>query len=333
VNIETIDLNLFVVLHHVLSERSVARAADRLNVTPSAVSNSLARLRQIVGDPLLVRRGRTVVPTPRAQELAPQVAAAIARFRSALEGGAQFRADTCVRRFTIASADNIGVGILPRIVERFSRVFPRSTLRVVTLDHAVASDGLASGDLDVLLGLPPTMPPEYRSEPAYTERLVCALSRDNPIAGRKLTLRRFLDCRHIEVALQGRYPIDYVDTVLSRLGRSRTIALSVPQFTMAAMCVAGTYITMLPASMAKPLASFLPLTLAEPPFALPPITILQVWHARTDVDPASKVLRTIIREAGTDGRSRDALARTRIRAARAERLPFRRSRKRSGGLR
>src|SRR5262245_64042501 len=101
---------------------------------------------------------------------------------------------------------------------------------------------------------------ELRSEPAYTDRLVCGLSRDNPVAGRKLTLKRFLDCRHVEVALQGKYAIDYVDGVLSSLGHSRSVALSVPQFTMAAMCVLRTpYITMLPERMARLLAAFLPL--------------------------------------------------------------------------
>jgi DNA-binding transcriptional LysR family regulator len=304
VSIENVDLNLFLVLHYVFSEGSVRCAAERLHVTSSAVSNSLARLRQIVGDPLLVRHGRTLVATSRAEELAPHIATAVASLRSVVEGNDQFRAETCARRFTIASADNIGIGILPRIVERLSHVLPCATLRVVTLDHAVASDGLASGDIDILLGLPPTMPPEYRSEPAYTERLVCALNRDHPAARRKLTLARFLACRHIEVALQGKYPIDYVDMILSRLGHRRSIALSVPQFTMAAVCVGDRYITMLPETMAKRLVALLPLTIREPPFALPRITILQVWHARTDADPASTLLRAIIRDAGGAGHVR-----------------------------
>lgn len=296
-NLEAVDLNLFLVLHHVLAEGSVTRAAQRLHVTPSAVSNSMARLRELTGDPLVVRKGRGLAATPRAQELAPQIASALESLREALEARDRFRPEECRRAFTVASADNIG--ILPAVSTRFARLLPRATLRIVTLDHAVASDALASGSVDVLLGLPPTMPREWRSEPAYSDRLVCGLSRDNPAARRKLTLERFLDCRHIEVALQGRYPIDYVDTVLSSLGRSRTVALSVPLFTMAAMCVVDSpFITHLPRSMARRLASFLPIALREPPLALPTITVLQVWHQRTDVDPASAMLRAIIRDAG-----------------------------------
>jgi DNA-binding transcriptional LysR family regulator len=214
---------------------------------------------------------------------------------------------------TIATADHIGV--LPNAAARFSKRLPNATLRVVTLDYAVASDGLASGEIDLLLGLPPTLPREWRSEPAYTDRLVCGLGRDNPSTRKKLTLERFLEHRHVEVALQGKYPIDYVDGVLSRLGHSRSIALSVPQFTMAAMCVIGTsYLTMLPESMARQLASFLPLATREPPFELPQITIQQIWHARTDGDPASSLLRAIIRDAASTGRDAAAVpARARVR--------------------
>jgi len=294
-SIEGVDLNLFRVLHYVLGEGSVVRAAKRLHVTSSAVSNSLARLRAVINDPLFIRNGRKLVATPRAHELRPLIAAAIENFQAGLEANDGFRPESCTRSFTIASADNVGV--LPSVVERFSRLLPRATLRVVTLDHAVASDGLSSGEVDVFLALPPTMSRDWRSEPAYADRLVCALSRDNPAARRKLTLERFLNCRHVEVALQGKYAIDYVDGVLSPLGHRRSVALSVPQFTMAAMCVVGTpYITMLPASMAKRLASFLPLTLREPPFALPVITILQIWHPRTDTDSGCALLRSIIRD-------------------------------------
>jgi DNA-binding transcriptional LysR family regulator len=295
-SIEGIDLNLVLVLHHVLVEASVARAAERLHVTSSAVSNSLARLRDILGDPLFVRNGRTLVATPRARELAPKVATAVEQLRAILETQRDVRPDECTRSFTLASADHIG--ILPNIAERFAHVLPRASLRVVTLDHAVASDGLASGDVDVLLGLPPSLPAELRSAPAYTDRLVCALWKNNP-QGRKLTLERFLAARHIEVALQGKHAIDYVETVLSQLGHKRSIALSVPQFALAASCLPRTpYITMLPESMAKRLVASLPIAVYKPPFELPAITIVQVWHARTDADPGSALFRTIIRDVG-----------------------------------
>ncbi|HJZ77756.1 MAG TPA: LysR substrate-binding domain-containing protein [Vicinamibacterales bacterium] len=230
------------------------------------------------------------------------MAAAVEKLRVILGARPEFNAEACRRAFTLASADNIG--ILPNIAARFAQTLPHASLRVVTLDHAVASDGLASGDVDVLLGLPPTIPREIRSEPAYSDRLVCAMWRETEPAARRLTLRRFLDARHVEVALQGKQAIDYVDSVLSRLGHRRSIALSVPQFALAASCVIGTpFISMMPASMAKGLTSSLPITVYRPPFELPAITILQLWHARSDTDPGTSLLRTIIRQVGKEARA------------------------------
>src|SRR5262245_43333485 len=306
-SIEAVDLNLLLVLHHVLAEGTVVGAADRLHVTPSAVSNSLARLRELLGDALFVRSGRTVVPTPLARELAPQVAATVDRLRDILDVRREFRAETCARCFTLASADNIG--ILPAIASRFARVLRKASLRIVTLDHAIASDGLASGDIDVSLALPPTIPRDIRSEAAYAERLVCVMWRKAAPRSGRLTLTQFLDARHVEVALQGKYPIDYVDGVLASFGHQRSIALSVPQFALAAACVVGTpYITMLPASMSHGLAASQPIAVLKPPIKLPLITILQLWHARSDADPGSALFRDIIR---TAGRSSDPLLKSR----------------------
>src|SRR5262245_31372219 len=261
-SIEAVDLNLILVLHHVLAEGTVVRAAARLHVTPSAVSNSLARLRELFGDPLFVRSGRKVVATPFARELAPQVTETVDRLRDILEVRRDFRADSCTRSFTLASADNIG--ILPALATRFARVMPRAALRIVTLDHAIASDGLVSGDIDVSLALPPTIPRDIRSEAAYAERLVCAMWRKAAPPSGRLTLKQFLSARHVEVALQGKYAMDYVDSVLAPLGHRRSIALSVPQFALAAACVVGTpYITMPPGSMSKGLAASLPIAVVQ----------------------------------------------------------------------
>src|SRR5262249_48549386 len=209
-----------------------------------------------------------------------------------------FKADTCTRAFTLASADNIG--ILPALAVRFSRVMPKASLRIVTLDHAIASDGLASGDIDVSLALPPTMPRDIRSEAAYAERLVCAMWRKAAPPSGRLTLKQFLGARHVEVALQGKYAIDYVDSALAPLGHRRSIALSVPQFALAAACVVGTpYITMLPASMSKGLAASLPIAVFKPPIELPVVTILQLWHARRDSVSGSFIVRLMVSRVGT----------------------------------
>jgi DNA-binding transcriptional LysR family regulator len=113
-----IDLNLFLVLHAVLSEWSVTRAAQKLHVTQSAVSNALARLRELLGDPLFVRHGRGLVPTPRAQELAPLMQRAMGELQAAVDGSAFVPAQS-TRRFTLAWSDAQAIAHLPALLPRF----------------------------------------------------------------------------------------------------------------------------------------------------------------------------------------------------------------------
>src|SRR4029077_6587939 len=130
VNLSAVDLNLFLVLHAVLEERSATRAAARLHVTQSAVSNALARLRHLLGDPLVVRRGRGLVPTPRADELAPLLREVASRLALALDRRA-FGPEESTRTFTISLADNYQACEVPRIARAFAARLPRAVLRVV----------------------------------------------------------------------------------------------------------------------------------------------------------------------------------------------------------
>ena len=174
-----------------------------------------------------------------------------------------------------------------------------ATLQMVTLDHGIASGGLLSGEVDVLLGLPQEMTPNLRSGPAYTETLVCGLNRNVRVPKRGLSFRQFINSGHIRVVLQGRYPMDYVDGCLSELGHERIVVLSVPHFFTAALCAAETSnIAMLPRTMAEHLRQFLPLALYAPPLKIPPIMIQQVWHIRSESDPASVLFRKLVRDAG-----------------------------------
>src|SRR5258708_14690765 len=132
-SISRLDLNLLVVLDTVLAERSVARAARRLHVTPSAISNALARLRAALGDPLVTRQGRGIVPTPRAAELAPALARVMAELDRVITR-APFDAASCTRTFTLAMADAGQVARLSSVVSAMAREMPNARLRVVGID-------------------------------------------------------------------------------------------------------------------------------------------------------------------------------------------------------
>src|SRR6267378_5780036 len=152
VSIASIDLNLMLVLHTVLAERNVARAAERLHVTPSAVSNALARLRDVLGDPLVTRKGRGIVPTPRATELAPAIARAIHELEHALQAG-PFDAASCTRTFTLAVADAGQITWVPRIATAMARELPKAHLRVVGIDSLLSLGDLTSSEIDLHLGV------------------------------------------------------------------------------------------------------------------------------------------------------------------------------------
>src|SRR5688572_2681204 len=136
-------MNLLVVLDTVLAERSVARAAKRLHVTPSAISNALARLRATVGDPLVARSGRGIVPTPRALELAPILSRSLEELDRAVFGGG-FDPATTTQQFTVAIADVGQIVRVPRLAKLLGAEMPAARLRVVAIDTLVASGGLAS---------------------------------------------------------------------------------------------------------------------------------------------------------------------------------------------
>jgi DNA-binding transcriptional LysR family regulator len=225
VNLTDIDLNLLLVLHTVLTEGGATRAAARLHVTQSAVSNSLARLRRLLGDKLVVRSAGRLVPTPRASALRPLLAGGLERFQAAIAGAESSGLAHTSRRFTLACTDFVALVLVPRLMAAFSKRLPRAALRVVSVDYAIAGNGLATGEVDLLVGLPPVLPPGCFSEPAFTDHMVCIVRRDHPTVRGRLTIDSFTRLGHVEVALFGLST--GVDEALARINRTRNVALSI----------------------------------------------------------------------------------------------------------
>jgi DNA-binding transcriptional LysR family regulator len=303
-NLSALDLNLFVVLHAVLEERSATRAAERLNVTQSAVSNALGRLRAVLGDPLVVRSGRGLIATPRGEELAPIVANAIAHLEKAVDRGQSFVPAETTRTFTVAAADNHQTSEAPRIAAAFAKHLPRAELRMVSADYLAASDGLASGDIDVAF-VPSMMLDEGQlGERVFEERASLLVRRDHPLLRgprAKITPRLFNELRHIDVeVVLGKTGIGHraAEQYWKSIGLVRKVAMRVPYFTTAAMmasrtdCVAG-----LPSRAAEILCKSLPIKIARTTFALPSMPISITWHARTDADAGARYFRRLVVDA------------------------------------
>jgi DNA-binding transcriptional LysR family regulator len=294
-------LNLLLVLDSVLSEKSVAGAARRLHVTPSAISNSLAKLRAALGDPLVTRKGRGIVPTPRATELAPALARAMNEL-DRLVTQRPFDAAGCTRTFTLAMADAGQLAFGPRIAAALARTMPQARLRVVGIDALLSLGDLASAEVDLHLGVRATGP-GIHAEALFEERTILVARKGHPDCGGKLTRRRLALLRHVGVEMApGRGLRDPLAAVYARAHIERQVALTVPSFAAAAAVAAETnLVATLPASLLE--AQARPLGLVAVKGAVPAhaVAMALCWHARTHGDPAASEFRETVRRALREG--------------------------------
>nr|WP_153869541.1 MULTISPECIES: LysR family transcriptional regulator [Myxococcaceae] len=291
------DLNLLLVLHTVLSERSVVRAAERLHVTPSAVSNGLARLRSALGDPLVTRQGRGIVPTPRALALAPVIAQGLRELERAVHA-APFDPRSCTRSFTLAVADAGQVTWVPRIAAAMAEQMPLARLSVVGIDSLVSLGDLASSQVDLHIGLP-GRGAGLHFEPLLEERTVLVARRGHPALGKRLSARALGALRHVGVEMvPGRSFRDFIGAAYARAGIPREVALTVPSFTAAAAVVAATdFVATLPASLVSAQGARLGVHAVDAPLHPYAVKIALCWHERTHADPAAQSLRALVRRA------------------------------------
>lgn len=297
-NIATLDLNLFVVFEAVMETRSATRAAKRLNLTQSAVSNALARLREALSDPLFLRSGRGLVPTPAAEAMAPLVAEALRRFESLLRPGLGFDPAACTRRFTLSCTDDQEVSDLPRVARRFAEVLPLATLEVVSVHRLLDSHGQLQEDVDLFL-LPMELgAPGLRKAPLYTEASCFVVRKEHPLVrGRVLGAKQFEMLPHVDVHVLrgGGVGSQAMERRIREAGLRRQVSLVVPHFLPAALAAATTdAVARLPLRFARHVCGFLPLKLVRPPFELPRYGMGLAWHERTHGDPVLRCFREIV---------------------------------------
>lgn len=289
------DLNLLVTLDVLLAEGSVARAARRLRLSPSAMSRALARLRETTGDPLLVRAGRALVPTPRAIELRGRVGQVVDEAEAILRPAEALELDRLVRTFTLRARDGFVETFGAALIARVSRDAPGVRLRFVPKPDK-DSTALREGTVDLETGVVgDTIGPEVRAQALYRDRFVGVVRTGHSLSDGEITPARYADGRHIVVArrLLDRGP---VDEALKQLGLERRIATFVGSFSDAvALARATDLIATVPerlgGAMRDGLYSFpLPLPVQE-------FTVSLLWHPRLDADPAHRWLRDRVKEA------------------------------------
>lgn len=284
------DLATLAALDALLQEVSVSRAARRMGLSTPAVSHTLARLRERFDDPLLVRAGRSMVLTPRAEALKPVVRDAIERARRVFESDAAFDPQRMRGGFTISATDYVLLVFGAALDEAVRSGAPGLDLRFVP-NAPDDPERLRAGTTDLVIGIWEDLPPELKTRTIITDRLVCVARRDHPELKGRLTLDRFVALEHVQIAPRGR-PGGVVDQVLAERGLRRRVSRAVPYFRVALELAARTdCLLTVSERIATALAPELGLELFEPPLPLEPFALSMAWHPRHDADPGHAWLR------------------------------------------
>jgi DNA-binding transcriptional LysR family regulator len=292
-DLRRIDLNLLVALEVLLEERNVTRAANRLALTQPTVSAMLVRLRELFDDPLLVRAQRGMLPTPRAQALAPSLKEWLAEAHG-LIAGEGFDPATATFTASISANDYIQSALLMPFVKRLRREAPKVRLAVRCAELCNGTTPFANGEIDLCIATTPEIP--SRDLPAhllYNEHYVCAVRKGHPLAGTTVTLDQFCRFPHVVVSSTESQFAGPADQVLAKLGRTPRVVLSVPGFLILPEILAtDDLIAVVPERVVCGRMSGLH-TFA-PPVAIPEFSVVALWHQRLHRDPAHRWLRGLI---------------------------------------
>ncbi|PKW12779.1 LysR family transcriptional regulator [Saccharopolyspora spinosa] len=288
----TLDLNLLVALDALLREQSVTRAAEQLQTSPAAVSRTLARIRRVLHDPILVRAGQGMVMTPRAAAMRDDVHAVIEKTRALLTRDAPFDPASLSRSFTLQASDLLVDALTPRLLAATGRDAPGVTMRFAS-EASEGTSALRDGLIDVELGVLKHLDPETRTEPLISLRLVGAVRCEHPLARGPVTPQRFGAAEHISVSRRGqaRGPMD---ERLAALGIQRRVSVVLPSHTAALLLARETDLVCLTTESA---ARRLGMHTFEVPLDLPAPEVGMAWHPRNDADAAHQWLRARIRDA------------------------------------
>ncbi len=308
-----VNLNLLPALQALLREGSVGRAARRMGVSQSAMSHSLAKLRDLLDDDLMVAQGRTMSLTPRARQLESVLPEALEQLQRALRGPAAFDPATAPLTIRIATVDYFEITSMAGLLRHLAVHAPHVKLRIVRLG-ADSVAALQDGRIDLILGGTSLMRGAgVRSTELYRDPFKVIVRPEHPGVGRRLTLSSYTAYPHVVVQFEGAGQAA-VDRVLSRQGRRRTVGLQVPHFISAPLAVAASdMISTVASAVAERARELLGLRVLEPPISIAPAPVTMAWPRAHDADPA----RTWFRELLRSGDTAPPTIRTLIRAARS----------------
>lgn len=295
-NLQSIDLNLLVVLEALVEECNVTRAAKRIGLSQPAMSNALARLRRTFDDPLLVRTAEGMVPTPAAQALVIPVRHALTQLREALEEKAFFDPTATERTFHVLTNDYAEIALVAPLLQKLRANAGLIKLRIQRPRSVFEPPSTLSlaDSFDLAVGFYPdalALEAQLHSALLWEEQNVCLVSAKHPTINGKLSLKQFAEAEHVALFYKPSGP-GVVDTLLAQKGFTRKIAVQSPHFASLPFIVAGTdLIATVPERMARQFARQLKLQVLPVPLDLPAFRLTLLWHQRHHSDPAHRWLR------------------------------------------
>jgi DNA-binding transcriptional LysR family regulator len=292
VHLRTVDLNLLHALHALLEERHVTRAAKRCFLSQPAMSRALERLRETLGDPLLVRTGRAYERTVRGERVLRELESIMRRLETMVQGE-EFSPARSQERFRVAMTDHGSTILLPVLLQRIRKAAPDARLEVSAW-RTQAYEDVAAGRIDVALSAE-AVPPTLEYELIFNLDFVCLVGSAQPVRTRRFALKQYLQLPHALVeTLDGQQTM--VDRPLAQLGVKRRVALRLPFFLPAIFAIAKTDLVLtVPRKLAKITAPIAGLRMVEPPRDIKAFPYFMAWHSRLNTEPAHAWLRDQVR--------------------------------------
>ena len=293
-NLNKVDLNLFVVFDAIYTDANLTRAGQIIGITQPAVSNALARLRESFNDPLFVRTAQGMVPTPMAQNIINPVRSALALLRVSVQESRTFNPLQANKTFRISMTDLTEAVVLPPLFQRLRKQAPSVVVESLLSHRRETTSDLAAGRLDFAIDAPLNTDPQVRHVKLMEDRYVCAMRPAHPLAGQpSISLDEYLGLTHIHISTR-RNGLGQVDLALGKMGLQRKITLRSQHYLMASNVLQHTDMVMtVPERFARRHAlHFVALPLNE----LPNVETHLYWHESTEQDPANRWMRELLIE-------------------------------------
>ena len=288
--LDRIDLNLFVVFDTIYREHSVTKAARQLHLTQPAISNSLARLREIFDDQLFVRTPEGMMPTPLADNILGDVRKALALLDKSVGTSAQFDAMSSEKVFKLAMNDLAEALVLPELRLRMAQLAPNAGITCYYYDRQTATAELKAGTLDILLDVPVINSREFESKRVAEFPYTIMMNPNHTLARQELSLEAYLLAEHLHVSSR-RKGRGQVDIALHGLGKNRKIAMRLQNHQVATSVTTKTDLLLTIPKATPPLTGLIEKT---PPFKIEPLTWNLFWHRSAHEDPANRWIRSVI---------------------------------------